>query len=280
MTIRIIAKLDIKNQSVIKGINYEGFRVIGDPKKLSKHYYQSGIDEIIYLDFISTYFNKEIDFKTIKSSTENTFIPITVGGGVSSLKSAKDILVKCGADKVALNSALFKDITLLNKLAINIGSSNITCIVEVINFENKYYLTSNSGREIQNINIFDWVKKIQDNGAGEILFVDVSNEGLGKGFDIRIIEKVRKITEVPLVVNGGMGNFEHILTLLKSIKIEGVAVSSLFHYNSTFLHQHTKKKKIGNFSYLSSLKKKQIECDRNIIFNLKKFLKKNKINVR
>ena len=87
MTVRIIAKLDIKNQSVIKGINYEGFRVIGDPKVISKHYYESGIDEIIYLDFISTYFNKSIDYKTIKSSTLNTFIPITVGGGVSSLSS-------------------------------------------------------------------------------------------------------------------------------------------------------------------------------------------------
>ncbi len=280
MTVRIIAKLDIKNQSVIKGINYEGFRVIGDPKVISKHYYESGIDEIIYLDFISTYFNKSIDYKTIKSSTLNTFIPITVGGGVSSLSNTKDILVKCGADKVALNSALFKDINLLNRLAKNIGSSNITCVVEVINYENKYFLTSSSGREIQKHNIFDWIKKIQDYGAGEILFVDVTREGLGNGFDLKIIEKIRKITKIPLVVNGGAGNFNQVLKLLKSINLEGVAISSLFHYNSTYLYKYNKKKQIGNFSYLNSLTKKKIECDKSIISNLKKYLKKNKINVR
>ncbi len=280
MSVRIIAKLDIKNQSVIKGINYEGFRVVGDPKIISKHYYENGIDEIIYLDFISTYFNKRIDYKTIKSSTQNVFIPITVGGGVSSVGNTKDILVNCGADKVALNSALFRDIALLKRLSKNIGSSNITCIVEVINFENKYFLTSNSGREIQKNDVFEWIKKIQDHGAGEILFVDVTREGLGNGFDLNVIEKIRKITEVPFVVNGGAGNFDQVLRLLKSIDLDGVAISSLFHYNSTHLHRYDKKKQIGNFSYLNSLRNKKISCDKNVVLNLKKYLKKNKINVR
>jgi cyclase len=280
MTVRIIAKLDIKNQCVIKGINYEGFRVLGNPQILSNHYYQTGIDEIIYLDFISTYFNKSIDYKTIKSSTKNTFIPITVGGGVATINSAKDILVKCGADKVAINSALFKNLSLLEKLALNIGSSNITCMVEVVKYNNIYYLTSNSGREIQGVNINDWLKKLQDYGAGEILFVNVSQEGLGEGFDIKIIEKIRNKIEVPLIVNGGAGNFRHILNLLKSVKLEGVAISSMFHYNSLFLHDNRHTKTIGNFSFLNNLKYNPIKCDKNIIINLKKFLKKNRINVR
>ena len=280
MTVRIIAKLDIKNQCVIKGINYEGFRVLGNPQILSNHYYQTGIDEIIYLDFISTYFNKSIDYKTIKSSTKNTFIPITVGGGVATINSAKDILVKCGADKVAINSALFKNLSLLEKLALNIGSSNITCMVEVVKYNNIYYLTSNSGREIQRVNINDWLKKLQDYGAGEILFVNVSQEGLGEGFDIKIIEKIRNKIEVPLIVNGGAGNFRHILNLLKSVKLEGVAISSMFHYNSLFLQDNSHTKTIGNFSFLNNLKHNPIKCEKNIITNLKKFLKKNRINVR
>lgn len=280
MTVRIIAKLDIKNQRVIKGINYEGFRVLGNPQILSNHYYQTGIDEIIYLDFISTYFNKSIDYKTIKSATENIFIPITVGGGVSTVNSAKDILVKCGADKVAINSALFKNLSLLEKLALNIGSSNITCMVEVVKYNNTYYLTSNSGREIQRVNINDWLKKLQDYGAGEILFVNVSQEGLGEGFDIKIIEKIRNKIEVPLIVNGGAGNFRHILNLLKSVKLEGVAISSMFHYNSLFLQDNSHTKTIGNFSFLNNLKHNPIKCEKNIITNLKKFLKKNRINVR
>ena len=280
MTVRIIAKLDIKNQCVIKGINYEGFRVLGNPQILSNHYYQTGIDEIIYLDFISTYFNKSIDYKTIKSSTKNTFIPITVGGGVSTVNSAKDILVKCGADKVAINSALFKNLSLLEKLALNIGSSNITCMVEVVRYNNTYYLTSNSGREIERVNINDWLKKLQDYGAGEILFVNVSQEGLGEGFDIKIIEKIRNKIEIPLIVNGGAGNFRHILNLLKSVKLEGVAISSMFHYNSLFLQDISHTKMLGNFSFLNNLKYNPIKCDKNIITNLKKFLKKNRINVR
>lgn len=280
MTVRIIAKLDIKNQCVIKGINYEGFRVLGNPQILSNHYYQTGIDEIIYLDFISTYFNKSIDYKTIKSSTKNTFIPITVGGGVSTVNNAKDILVKCGADKVAINSALFQNLSLLEKLALNIGSSNITCMVEVVKYDNTYYLTSNSGREIERVNINDWLKKLQDYGAGEILFVNVSQEGLGEGFDIKIIEKIRNKIEIPLIVNGGAGNFRHILNLLKSVKLEGVAISSMFHYNSLFLQDISHTKMLGNFSFLNNLKYNPIKCDKNIITNLKKFLKENRINVR
>ncbi len=275
MTIRIIPKIDIKNGRVIKGINLEGLRVLGDPNNFSKHYYQTGADEIIYLDTIASYYGTTTILKSIKQTAKNIFIPLTAGGGIRSLSHAKNIL-ESGADKVCINSQVIKNCVFLKKLSKEIGSSNITSIVEVIKIDNKYYITSGSGRNLEKQNPLEWAKKLQDLGAGEILLICVNEDGVKSGFDLKIVNNISSKISIPLIVNGGAGNFHDIYELIKECDISGVAISSLFHYNSSHLFAK-EKKGIGNYYFARNFKGKH---NKNIILELKEYLKLKKIDVR
>lgn len=228
---RIISKIDIKDNAVVKGINLEGLRKLGDPYSFAEYYYKNNIDEIILHDVTASLFGNNCLAKIIDQICNNLFIPITIGGGLRNLKDIEKIL-KIGADRVLLNSSVVKNISFLNEAAKNFGASNISVNIEYNLINGKYFVFYEYGRQPTNINLIDWIKKVQDYGAGEIVLTSINNEGTGKGFDYEVLKKINKICKIPLTVHGGCSTVNSIKKIFEYTKnISGVAISSLLHYN-------------------------------------------------
>ena len=260
---------------MIKGINLEGLRILGSPYDYSKYYYENGADEIFYLDNVATLYGTNNLLKFIKDTAKNIFIPLTVGGGIRSIKDIETMLVN-GADRVSINSAAIEDINFINKAAKKFGSSTIITHIEYTKIKDKYFISKSNGRDLVNINPFDWAKRLENSGSGEIVLTSVNQEGTKSGFDIKIIDKISKRVKIPIIAHGGAGSFDDIYEVINKTNIKGVAVASLFHYNN-IIKGDLKKINIGNTLYLESVKQKHKNI--SIIKRLKKFLKSKKINV-
>jgi cyclase len=276
--IRIIPKLDIKNGLLIKGINLEGLRILGDPFQFAKHYYSCGADEIIYLDNVATLYGTNNLSNFVSRTSKNSFIPLTVGGGIRSIRDIKEMF-KSGADKVCLNSQLIKNPKFVKKCIKIFGSSNTVAIVEAIKINNSYFISYSNGRDLVKIDPLKWSKFLENEGVGELIITCVNKEGLMEGFDISLIKKISNSLKIPVLAHGGAGNFQHVYDVIKKTNIAGVVLSSLLHYQTaSFLKKKFKKKIVGNTHFLENLK--QSNSFTNIIKKLKKFLNKKGINVR
>ena len=275
--IRIIPKLDIKNGQLIKGINLEGLRVLGNPFEFAKNYYESGADEILYLDNVATLYGTNNLSKFVSKTVKNIFIPVTVGGGIRNIKDV-EMMLSSGADRICINSSAIDDINIIKKTSRIYGSSTICSIIEVVKIKNKYLITKSNGRDIVNKDPLEWAKKLEQFGTGEIILTCVNHEGLRNGFDIPLINKISRNVKVPVIAHGGAGNFQQVLEVIKKTKISGVAIASLFHYGLVPKFKF-KKNRIGNFNYLDRVKNLNIKHTNNLK-KLKLFLKSNNINVR
>ncbi len=274
--IRIIPFLDIKNGFLIKGINLEGLRIIGRAENFSNFYYKSGADEICYIDNVATLYGTNNLSKFITNTAKDVFAPLSVGGGIRNIQNIKSMLL-AGADKVCINSAAIEDIKFLKTASRIFGSANITVIIQSIKIDNKYFISSSNGREVHKINPFDWAKKVEDYGAGEIVITSVNNEGLKKGFDLKLVKKISEIVSIPTIAHGGAGSFEDIYNVIRLSNINGVGLASILHYET--LHNFPKfKPNIGNIEFLNNTIKKKKGI--NLISKIKKYLKSKKINVR
>ena len=190
---RIIARIDIKNNFVIKGINLEGLRKVGDPYELITKYYEQGINEIIIQDSVASLYGRNNLFDFIKSITKEIFIPITLGGGITSLSDIEKAL-KSGADKVAINSKALEDPNFIKQASNEFGSSTIVSSIEAKKIsDNLWEPYKFCGRERTNINIVEWIKIIQENDCGEILLTSIDHEGTKQGFDLEMINSLYKI---------------------------------------------------------------------------------------
>ena len=251
--IRIIPFLDIKNGLLIKGINLEGLRVLGKASNFSNHYYKNGADEICYIDNVATLYGTNNLSKFISETANNVFIPLSVGGGIKTLEDIKKML-SAGADKVCINSAAIDNISLLKQASRIFGSANITIVIQSIKINNKYYISKSSGRDLIKINSIDWAQKVEDNGAGEIILTSVNNEGLKKGFDIDLTNKVCEKVNIPVIAHGGAGTFKNIYEVIKYTDISGVGLASILHYEA--LNYFPKlETKIGNTNFLQNFNK-------------------------
>ena len=229
---RIIARVDIKNQNVIKGINLEGLRKIGNPEKIIKEYYLNGIDEILIIDSVASLYGRNNLFELINSITREIFVPIVLGGGIRSLKDIENAL-NSGADKVAINSKALENPNFLFEAVSSFGESTIIVNIEAKKIaENRWEPYKFCGRERTNINLIDWIKIIQDKGCGEILLTSIDKEGTETGFDIDLINNVHEIIKKPLIVSGGCGNLKHIQQVKTKFNDVSVAVASVLHYKT------------------------------------------------
>ena len=276
--IRIIPKLDIKNGLLIKGINLEGLRVIGNPYEFANFYYECGADEIAYVDNVATLYGTNNLQKFIKNTAKNIFIPLSVGGGIRSIKDIEEIL-KNGADKICINSAAIDNPKFITEASKRFGSANISSIIEVVKIKKSYFISKSNGRDLIKMNPVDWAKKVEEMGSGEIFLTSVNKEGLKSGFDIEIIKKIAENVSIPVIAHGGAGNFMDIYNVIKSTSISGVSISGLFHYAFVRHSKSIIKRSIGNYEFLNSIKKYKKKPE-NLILKLKKFLNKKKINVR
>tara|TARA_B100000902_G_C27147277_1_gene831790 strand:- start:60 stop:794 length:735 start_codon:yes stop_codon:yes gene_type:complete len=232
---RIISRIDIKNNFVIKGINLEGLRKVGDPLEIATKYYQDGIDEIMMIDAVASLYGRNNLFDIIKKTTENIFVPITLGGGIRNLKDI-DKALRSGADKIAINTYATEDPNFLKEAVNNFGSSTITVYIEAKNVgEKKWEAYKNSGREKTGLDVIDWIKKVQDYGCGELLVTSVDYEGLQKGFDLGLLEEIYKHINVPLIINGGCGNIGDVVKVKKNYENISFSIASAFHYKKVLI---------------------------------------------
>ncbi len=271
---RIISRLDIKEENLVKGIQLEGLRILGDPLYFSKKYYDESIDELIYQDCIASLYGNNNLHTFISKISKQIFIPLTVGGGIRNIEDIKKALYS-GADKVAVNTAVIKNINFLKEATEIFGSSTISISIEAVKLEdNEYYCFTESGRNNSGIKVIDWCKRVQDNGAGEIILTMVNKEGTGEGFDLDFLKSVLKISKIPVIAHGGCGKKMDVLNLLDQTNVDGVSISSMFHY---FYHQ--KYKEYNKLKNVKSINYNNFFEGISIV-DLKKYLKDNKIDIR
>jgi len=225
---RIIARLDIKSNKVVKGINLEGIRKVGDPQELAYKYYIQGIDEIIYMDVVASLYERNTITKFIKEAAKMIFVPLTVGGGIRSLRDIRQVL-KSGADKVAINTAAIKNPDFIRQASTAIGSQSIIVSIEAKKQANYWEAYYDNGREKSGLEVISWAKKAEQLGAGELLVTSVDNEGLENGMDIELLKKIREKVSIPIIFSGGVGKLEHVLDAIPDS--DAIAIASLFHYN-------------------------------------------------
>lgn len=228
---RIIARIDVKNEHVIKGIHLEGLRKVGNPNEMAKKYYNEGIDEIIFMDAVAAYYDRNSLTEIINRACENVFVPITVGGGIRKIKDIQ-IALNAGADKIAINTQAVKDPSFLTRASEIFGSQ---CIVSSIDAkkisDNKWEVYVDNGREPTGMNVVEWAKKVEILGAGEIMFTSIDKEGTKRGFDIELYNAISEVVTIPIICCGGAGKKEHIADVISNNGVDAVALASILHYN-------------------------------------------------
>ncbi len=278
--IRIIPRLDIKGPNLVKGIHLEGLRVLGPPEYFAEYYYEHGADELVYQDTVASLYGRNSLTQIITKTAKNIFIPLTVGGGIRTLKDINNVL-RAGADKVSVNTAAINNPKLINDASKMFGSSTIVVAIEAIKSESGNFLAyTDNGREYTGVNVLDWAIEVQDRGAGEIFLTSIDKEGTGQGFDEELISLVAKKIEIPIIAHGGAGNLQDILNLVKNINIDGVCCASMLHYS---LVKNIDISKIGqtegNIEFLNSLKNQDYKKNFTL-GEIKSFLKNNGIHTR
>lgn len=231
MRTRIIAKLDVKPPYVVKPVHFEGLRKIGSPSDLAKKYYEQGADEVYYIDIVASLFQRDILSECIIKSAKELFIPFAVGGGVRTLEDFSKMF-HIGADKVVINTfALQQDPNIINEAAKLFGNQSVVVNIEAKKWEKYWECYSDCGRIQSGKSVIDWIKEVEERGAGEILLQSVDKDGRKKGFDIELAKQAVDIVDIPVVVSSGSGSLNDILKLINIASPSGVAIASLLHYD-------------------------------------------------
>lgn len=228
--IRLIARLDVKGENLIKGIHLEGLRVIGSPNEHALRYYLQGIDELIYMDCVASLYGRNHLSGMIKAAAQDIFVPLTIGGGIRSVADATDVL-RSGADKIAINTAAVANPKLISDIAERFGSQCMVLSIEAKQVgSQKWEVFTNNGRERSGLDVIDWVSKGVELGAGEILLTSIDKEGTRKGFDVDLVKAVTEIVSVPVIASGGMGSIGDLLAVVRDGGADAVAMADILHY--------------------------------------------------
>lgn len=246
---RIIPCLDIKNGRTVKGVNFLNLQDAGNPIELAEFYSNEIADELVFLDITATIEKRQIFFNLVKEIAKKINIPFTVGGGIKSLDDVK-LLVNSGADKISLNSSAIKNPNLITQIAKTFGTQCVVVAIDINYVDNCWRIFIDGGRVQTRLKLFDWIKKVEDLGAGEILLTSMLNDGKKNGFSIDILNQVSQVINIPVIASGGAGKFEHFKEVFINTSVTGALAASIFHF--------------GNIS----------------IKELKKYLQQHNINVR
>ena len=247
---RIIARLEIKSNNVVKGIKMEGLRKIGNPELLAEKYFEDGADELILSDIVASLYNRNHLYDLVSKICKKINIPIAVGGGIRSFDDALQLL-KSGADKITINTHAVTNRNLIKECAEKLGSQ---CVILEIHAKRKksnfWEVFTENGRQPTHLNVLDWVEEAQKLGAGEVFIVSVDNDGVCKGPDFELISKLEQVCKVPLIYAGGISQKKDVSEIFNFSGVDGIALSHLLHFN------------------------------KDNIKNLKSFLKLNNIDIR
>jgi cyclase len=232
MKTRIIAKLDVKPPFVVKPVHFEGLRKVGQPAEMAKKYYEQGIDEVMYIDIVSSLYQREAIFDEIGKVANEIFVPFGVGGAIRTIEDISRVF-HIGADKVAINTfAVQEDASLINRAAEIFGNQAIVVNIEAKKWENWWECYTDCGRIRSGKDVIEWAKEVEERGAGEILLQSVDKDGRKRGFDIELCKQVVDAVEIPVVVASGAGSLENIKEVIEYARPSGVAIATLLHYNT------------------------------------------------
>jgi cyclase len=230
MEVRVIARMDIKGPNLIKPVNLEGVRRVGDPEHYATRYYEQGIDELLYMDAVASLYNRNNLTELVEATVTNTFVPMTVGGGIRSLEDV-DAMLRSGADKIAINTAAHGDPNLIDAVARRFGSQCMVLSIEAKRTSDGFEAYYDCGREKSGRDVIEWAKEGADRGAGEILLTSVDCEGMRKGFDVELTRCVTQAVNVPVIASGGMGRLEHLSTIITEGQASAVAMAHVLHFD-------------------------------------------------
>lgn len=252
MNLRIIPRLDIKGPNLVKGIHLEGLRVLGRPEDFARRYYREGADELIYMDVVASLYGRNNLLNMVEATSRETFIPLTVGGGIRTLDDIRAAL-RAGADKVALNTAAIARPELVREASRRFGSSTIVVSIEAIRHaDGRYEAYTDNGRESTGVDAIAWAKRVEELGAGEILLTSIDREGTGRGFDVELTSRIARSVTIPVIACGGAGRVEHVREVVLQGGADAVAIASMFHYD--LIHRAPElqgSEKEGNTEFLS-----------------------------
>ena len=226
---RLIARIDVKNEWAIKGIHLEGLRKVGDPNELALRYYRDGIDEIVFMDAVASLYDRNNLFNVIERACRNVFVPIALGGGIRSVEDVSNAL-NAGADKIIINTAAVRNIDVISAAAARFGSQCIVGSIEAKRVGESWEAYIDNGREVTGLDAVSWARQLEDAGAGELLITSVDAEGTQRGFDVRLVKAIHNSTRCPVIVSGGYGKSQHLEDLLDQVVPSAVACAGMLHY--------------------------------------------------
>lgn len=229
LTKRIVPCLDIRDGKVVKGMNFEGVRDVADPVEMAAFYNESGADELVFYDITATFEGRKLFSDVLEKVASQIFIPLTVGGGINTLEDF-DRVLKCGADKVSVNSGAIKDPTIIEKGAMKYGDQCVVLSMDVKRVDGSFHLFSHGGRVDTGIDALQWAVDGVNRGAGEIVVNSIDTDGVKQGFDLEMLDAVAARVNVPIVASGGAGCMEDFAELFKHPGMDAGLAASIFHF--------------------------------------------------
>ena len=233
---RIIPCLDVKNGRVVKGINFVDLKDAGDPVEQAKIYSDGGADEICFLDITASNENRDTIYDVVERTSKKCFVPLTVGGGVRSINDITKLL-NSGADKVSINTAAVQNSDVVINSSKKFGSQCIVVAIDAKKIGKKWEVFTHGGRNNTGVDVIEYAKKMEDNGAGELLVTSMDRDGTQAGYDIDLIFKISSTVNIPVIASGGVGNLDHLLDGIKLGNASAVLAASIFHYGKFSLKE-------------------------------------------
>lgn len=247
ITKRIIPCLDVRNGRVVKGTNFEGVKDVSCPVELAKYYSANGADELVFYDITASFEERRLFTEILCKVAENVFIPLTVGGGINTVEDF-DRVLKCGADKVSVNSGAIKNPMLIKEAAMKYGNQCVVISADIKRVDGQFMVFAKGGRENTGMEAISWIKKCVELGAGEVVVNSIDTDGVKGGFDIELLKLVCEAVNVPVIASGGAGNIQHFVDLFEEIpNIDAGLAASIFHFGEVkikHLKEELRKNKI------------------------------------
>ena len=226
---RIIPCLDVKNGRVVKGINFVDLKDAGDPVEQAKIYSDGGADEICFLDITASNENRDTIYDVVEKTSKKCFVPLTVGGGIRSVDDISKLL-NCGADKVSINTAAVENSKVILESSKKFGSQCIVVAIDAKKNGDKWEVFTHGGRNNSRIDVLNYAKKMEENGAGELLVTSMDRDGTKVGYDIELMSKISNQVNIPIIASGGVGNLDHLVEGIKVGNASAVLAASIFHF--------------------------------------------------
>lgn len=237
ITKRIIPCLDVRDGRVVKGVNFLGVRDVSDPVKLAQFYSENGADELVFYDITASVEGRALFTDILTRVAETIFIPLTVGGGIHTLDDF-DRVLKCGADKVSVNSGALHDPMLIERGALRYGNQCVVLSVDARRVDGHFHVFSHGGRKDTGLDAIEWIRRGVDLGAGEIVLNSIDTDGVKGGFDLPMLEAVSQAVNVPVIASGGAGNADDFVTLFQTLpRVDAGLAASIFHFGEVDLRE-------------------------------------------